>query len=422
MNRIWILLFASTLLFACGGDETAPVDKGAEDNPLTDGKSDSFFSPTEHGDANFNRANNAEVSEDQTFHAWTFELSAAARLELKTEISTRNLDTVMYLYQRENEDESWGRYIEKNDDHAGNLYSQIDGEFEAGLYRVIVKPFKSTMTGSIALRASCEGDGCPMAGAGECRADVYERLPQETGFGEGCTEQILEVVTSELEFQNQLDVPVEEKCDLNSLAAKAVDYYVSYWDDIYGSFEDLFGDYGDDSIRLNVEEYSHDRGTVIWIDAYADEDGMRFVFDFDGELLGMHQSNQSPDNRFYCADEVDYTAEFPRCWNNSIESLQWTIDNRTGESGTITIEEAGTNDELDGDLISAIYHFSEAHDLPNEEELSYELITWRGTYSFGAEITLGTGDLLATYWVADTELVAVTDDQGTRYLCEFIGL
>lgn len=416
MNRIWPILLASTLFIACGSDEAPPSDKGAEENPLTDGKSDSFFRPTEHGEASFTRANHAEINEDQTFHAWNFELSSEATIELKTEISTRNLDTVMYLYHRKNEDQSWGRYVAKNDDHRGNLWSQIDGEFDTGLYRVIVKPFKSSMSGAIALRAACEGEGCPVVEAGECAPDEYAELPSETGFGAGCTERILEVVTSELQFENQLDVTVGEKCSLNALAARAVDYYVSYWNDVVG-FEDLFGGNGD-PIRLNVEEYSHDRGTVIWIDAYADEDGMRFVFDNDGELLGLYQSNQSPDHRFYCASEVNRGAEFPGCWSRSIEDLRWTGNQTTEDSGSTTSDEEALG-ELDPTVAIAVSHFADINTVAEGVDIAWESTSWEGSFTNGAEVRLSSGDLASTYWLAGGQLTAVSDPEGARYLCEF---
>ena len=47
MSRFATLLFASSLLIACG--DATDDGKGAEENELTDGKSDSFFRPTEHG-------------------------------------------------------------------------------------------------------------------------------------------------------------------------------------------------------------------------------------------------------------------------------------------------------------------------------------------------------------------------------------
>lgn len=421
MKRSCLILFAASLCFACTGAEGS-ADKGNEESPLTNGKGDSFFRPTEHGEASFARANRASITEDESFHAWTFELSAEATLELKSEISTRNLDTVMYLYTRKSDEESWGSYIDKNDDHDGNLWSQIDGTFDAGQYRVIIKPFKTTMTGEIALVASCDGDGCPEVGAGECTPDVHASLPAETGYGPACDEAILEVVTSQMQFSSEFELPVDEKCDLDSLAAKAVDYYVSYWNDIVG-FDEIFGS-GDpnEPVRLHVEQYSHERGTVIWIDAFADEDGMRFVFDFEGNLLGLYQSNQSPDHRFYCADEADITTDFPACWSNSIEELRWTIDSRLSEEGTVTVDEAGISDELNNDLITAIYHFSEAHALEGADEMSYELITWEGSYTYGAEITLTHEQQTATYWIGNTELVAITDGEGTRYLCEFVDL
>ncbi|MDX1746776.1 MAG: hypothetical protein R3324_12620, partial [Halobacteriales archaeon] len=95
MKKLCFILLIANLSIACGSGD-ASDNKGSEEAPLTDGKTDSFFQPTEHGDASFTIANRATITEDQSFHAWTFELTGEATIELKTEISTRNLDTVMY--------------------------------------------------------------------------------------------------------------------------------------------------------------------------------------------------------------------------------------------------------------------------------------------------------------------------------------
>jgi hypothetical protein len=36
---------------------------------------------------------------------------------------TANLDTVMYLYRRDEGETTWGRYLKRNDDHKRNIWS-----------------------------------------------------------------------------------------------------------------------------------------------------------------------------------------------------------------------------------------------------------------------------------------------------------
>lgn len=85
----------------CSGEDVdAPTEgKGGEDNEPVDGKADSFFNPTDHGDLTFGVPAQATFTDDEQFHAWTFSLSAAADVSLSSPNVTSNLDTVMYLYR-----------------------------------------------------------------------------------------------------------------------------------------------------------------------------------------------------------------------------------------------------------------------------------------------------------------------------------
>ena len=135
--------------------------KGAEEAPFTlDGKTDTFRKPTEHGTLSLlSQPSAAEFNDDELFHSWTFELTEPATISLRTDIE-KNVDTVMYLYRRTSPTANWGRYIKKNDDHEGNLFSQIDRQASAGLYRVKVKAYKLSIRGDFTLTADCSGAGC----------------------------------------------------------------------------------------------------------------------------------------------------------------------------------------------------------------------------------------------------------------------
>ena len=122
---------------------------------------DSFQNPTHHGALSFSELNGASLTNNQRFHAWSFELVGDGRVALETMSLTTNVDTVMYLYKADAEGNKTGAYLKKNDDHDDELASLIETELEAGTYAVVVKAHKTQIRGSFDLRATCEGEGCP---------------------------------------------------------------------------------------------------------------------------------------------------------------------------------------------------------------------------------------------------------------------
>jgi len=161
-------IFITSLAFvvisvACGssaqkGDET-PM-------PAVDGKSDTWWAPTVHGDLRFGESDQGLFDGEMKFHAWDFELaegSAGSAVVLTTTAIDPNVDTVMYLYHWNPAAKSWGKYLARNDDHDGKIGSQISKKLEGGLYRAVVKGYKDKVRGSFAMTGSCEGTGCPAA-------------------------------------------------------------------------------------------------------------------------------------------------------------------------------------------------------------------------------------------------------------------
>jgi len=192
--RIAVVLLLATTMFACNQAEPTTSGKGTEEDPLTDGKSDSFFDPTPHGTLRFGPENPADFAEGQLFHTWSFTTTGEAKVDLRTNVG-QNVDTVMYLYHRSDPGDSWGHYVAKNDDFDGNIWSRITLDAEAGEYRVIVKPFKRALRGSFAVEAACDGDGCPSADA-TCSPDAYEPVDDTTGFTNTCAEALQAVLGS----------------------------------------------------------------------------------------------------------------------------------------------------------------------------------------------------------------------------------
>src|SRR5262245_41237840 len=92
-------LFAALVIApACLVDD----DKGPEDEvPTDDGKFDSQLRPIDHGAIGWDAPVNAVLTDTERFHAWEFELSGEATVQLTTSYTIRGqrkTDTVLYLY------------------------------------------------------------------------------------------------------------------------------------------------------------------------------------------------------------------------------------------------------------------------------------------------------------------------------------
>jgi hypothetical protein len=174
-------LAASVAIFgltACLSD-----DKGPEEELLDDGKADSQRSPTDHGEIPFETKVNAVLTDTERYHAWQFELSGDAEIELVTSytvLGQRKTDTVLYLYRETpTSPTGWGPYIARNDDYDGKVYSKITKQLGAGRYRALVKGYSTTTKGKFSLVAHCDGPGCvPVSAPNECLfGSTYGDIP-----------------------------------------------------------------------------------------------------------------------------------------------------------------------------------------------------------------------------------------------------
>jgi len=154
--------------------------KGEEEELLDDSKADSHLRPTDHGAIGFATPAHAALTASERYHAWTFELSGDARVDLTTSYSVlgqRRTDTVLYLYKFKESTTSWGPYIARNDDHGSSTYSRLDRELTTGRYRVIVKGHLASTLGKFKLTVGCSGAGCaPVAGDGCLFGSTYGEI------------------------------------------------------------------------------------------------------------------------------------------------------------------------------------------------------------------------------------------------------
>lgn len=416
MTRIYALILASSFAIACA--EPATNDKGAEENPLTSGKDDSFFRPTEHGTLRMGVANPGTLTEDEQFHAWTFELSDRATIDLSTDVS-QNLDTVMYLYRRDAPTDSWGRYIKKNDDDGDNISSRIKIEGQAGEYRVIVKGFKSALRGSFSVNGECTGAGC-QTNTDSCDADSYASMPTATQWTGSCGYAMTDVLDGAASATSSGSIGLSQKCSLVGLERKAIDFYHEYWDDIAG-FDDQFRYDPDEDVELNFEKVEYRGGTVITVDAGGDEDGLSMFFDTDENLIAAYQHNQSPTVDFYCGSASEAPIEGPdeSCFSDVMYALPHDSETtRVSASGTVA-ELASVNEGLG----VAAATFANDVGLAADDVVSYDLITWTSTNGDDVvKANIEFVDSSAEYVVIDAyggwKARLAIDANGVYYLCD----
>lgn len=179
MRRPVIAVLAVLLVSSACADDPG---KGEEEEVPTDGKLDSFARPTDHGAIGFGDRPEATLTATERHHTWTFALTGPASIHAFTGTSVTSrmtVDTVLYLY-RQRADGSWGRYLARNDDADGTLYSSLRRDLDAGTYRVLVKGYSAAERGPFAVQVDCAGAGC--AAPSTCLfGDTFGELLAGTG-------------------------------------------------------------------------------------------------------------------------------------------------------------------------------------------------------------------------------------------------
>ena len=158
MKRLYLV---AMLAAGCMEDGKGPED---DLDVLDDAKADTIRRPTDHGAIAFDIKVPSAITDAEKFHAWTFELTGDARLEMTTSyavLGQRRTDTVLYLYKEG--PTGWGSYIARNDDYASTTYSRLIRDLGAGRYRVLVKGHNTDTRGKFAITVGCDGDGCAPA-------------------------------------------------------------------------------------------------------------------------------------------------------------------------------------------------------------------------------------------------------------------
>jgi hypothetical protein len=144
------LVIALTLVAGCAGIEDP--EKGPEETPTGP--------VVEHGALPADATDAATLSSAFRQHAWELELAGdgGAFVEIFTgpAVVGPEVDTVVTLHRAGDGAEALAR----GDDDGGSLFAAIDGELEAGRYRVVVKGYAATTLGPFEVTFLCDGAAC----------------------------------------------------------------------------------------------------------------------------------------------------------------------------------------------------------------------------------------------------------------------
>jgi hypothetical protein len=402
VTALSLLFLASASVVACGDVDSSE-----------DFATDSWKSPTHHGELSFRYENRAEFSESNRFHAWTFELSGDAAVVLETDLKTANLDTIAYLYRRDSDDQTWGSYIAKNDDGDDSLASKLEEQLGAGQYLLKIKTAKTGFRGSFAVLGSWYGAGCPTETA--CVADETFAWPAETNASPSCMQSFQTVLTAPITRTFKTQSGINNKCDAGAIPAKAIDLYVAYWDGLIGWSDFVYDDEEENPMYVGITEHG-DAGQVIDIDVGADEDGLSFVFDAQGELVAFHHSEQSPTSGFFCGDQPDSYWADPECVSAALRHLPHEPGDVSTDQGTITGATAGN---LDNMFATAVTHFQQGAGIADDASIAYQFESWGDA----GRIQLDAGGDSVSYMMLDDYdiyLLSADAGAGPEYSCEML--
>lgn len=168
MTPMKMSLWATACMVLAGCASEAPPAKDDERDAPTDGKLDSFRSPTDAGELDFSDPQVLTLGPGSRYLALTFRLERTADIRVETGgiESEEEIDTVLYLYKAQ-VGGGFGGYIARNDDVDGGYFSRIEAHLGRGTYRVLVKAYGEE-DGQVTLSAGCSGNGCDTAVSSEC--------------------------------------------------------------------------------------------------------------------------------------------------------------------------------------------------------------------------------------------------------------
>lgn len=203
---------------ACVSDDKEPEEEAPPDGS----KDDSFARPIDHGAISFGTPAASALTAAEHFHAWTFELTGDARVDLATSyalLGQRKTDTVLYLYKES--PTGWGAYLARNDDTGSSVYSKLSRDLTAGRYRALVKGHLASTTGKFKLTVGCTGAGCaapPDCLFGATYGDIASSPALHIDFTQSITAATLSTYSAEQ--KRRLVVAVQQSAHTDVMTAE----------------------------------------------------------------------------------------------------------------------------------------------------------------------------------------------------------
>ncbi|MEM7606717.1 MAG: hypothetical protein AAF411_15280 [Myxococcota bacterium] len=398
-----ISLLTTLLALACSDD-----GKGEESAAPADGKFDTFWAPTVEGEAMLGEVYAATFTDESQFFAWDIDLPNYTVVNAFTDVieGGEELDTVMYVYER-NEDGSFGSYIHRGDDGVASYLARLDGlHLEAGSYRFLIKAYDHDTRGEFAFGIACV-DGCADAPNYTCSFGVEESaLPYDYTDGYRATPaELLGRLTSANWEEN-------ESSELVVLAEQAAEH------EGYGSVGAYLGTV--DEGALEIYSLTWASTEYEWIRAYRGDTEFGYLYEAgyaetvaeisDGAIMGCEDGE--------CSSAVEHI--FPG-----------TSDALLGEAAAfhvVTLSRNEAPNELQLDQIrvmltqigffscadAQVAGFNELRDVSDEGSFEYYnagtdfdwIAFYAGDTEVGAFFNHGTTELIGT--VGDGEVSACT--------------
>ena len=392
-------------LFSC-----TDAEKGPEDDEFFDGKSDSYYRPSDMGPIQFGDTITSEIVDDSRYQAWTFTLSGESDVVLETKRANKTVDTVVYLYKKKSS--GWGRYIAKNDDKWKTTgLSKLKKTLASGEYRLIVKFYKREQRGKYKLSAKCEGDGCSVEAS--CNPTS---LPSSPGLTAECSDRMLSAWLGKYQGGYKSgDFTGDEICTGIEIVDKGLGYFLEHDKEI-----------DNDPRYWQYRESA--TGSVVSIEGHADMH-ISYFFDKNDALLLWSEEYDEPTNFGYtCGKSGETTISEPfnefcgSAVNDSAGALENISQFDESTSGGLWDVQSDLSDAAYGFSIAAD-RFGDEHGLSGSDDVEASWTIGENIYDSGeiGVVRMEMNGQSTTYLIAgETLLWQLTNDDisSAEFICQ----
>jgi hypothetical protein len=327
----------------------------------------------------FGAPQDAVLQADERHHAWWFDLSGEAQVDMTTTYTLRGqrrTDTVLYFY-KQLPNGNWGSYVARNDDYGNTTYSQIKKTLGAGRYRVLVKGHNASTEGKFRLNVLCAGAGCqPAPPSDACLfGTTYGELLENPNLG---ISQRVKITPATLgQYGDRM----------KALIVRAVQQ--SSHTDVTTA-EEALGRVDQDEINYNMVTDSTGRRTYIALEYGAGDNSYGAVFDyFSDELV-----TQIHDGDLYECNVNPQTCLLPETWyemrqDPAYPQVSRTIVTNAADLTGVTAEQALMTFKQSYDDVTTV---AEGLDRVDQNEVNVYVFKYEPTGELFDVIEYGAGD------------------------------